>query len=240
MIQQRIREQKRQGRTIPNAFHAGGRRSAAPAALRPSVPDILPELSIDDEDSSMEDDNQQPKYDYDSENDEIVVRMNPWQASVVDRVTSRCRDQKSFLLYHRMGAGKTISMLMIMHNIPKSVRRVIFAPRSILTDTYNAGGDLRFIYKSMGHVAWRASQLELYPIDGAPVVYEAEPSRASSNCSPRAPSWTSAATSSGLSRSTIWSTLPHRKALRVMRRALSGALRIIGRRAPPLCATSPT
>lgn len=164
------------------------------------------------------------------------LKMNPWQASVVNRVTARCRKQKSFLLYHRMGAGKTISMLMIMHNIPTTVRRVIFAPRSILLDTYNENGDLRIIYKDKEVVNKRARDFELYPIDGDPVEHNGNMYYSFVELL-KTGQLIDVCKGAFVGIDEIHNLVPYLKnsrALNTMRQAMSGALRIVGMTGTPI------
>ena len=67
-------------------------------------------------------------------------KLDEWQRSVVERITSTCRDQQfGFLLYHQVGSGKTISLIGILRNFG-SIKKTIFCP-AVLRDGYGKDSD---------------------------------------------------------------------------------------------------
>ena len=59
--------------------------------------------------------------------------LKPWQQEAVDRVVSRCRQtQNGFLLYHRVGSGKTLTMLSIAFNSTPGRKKLIICPQNLM------------------------------------------------------------------------------------------------------------
>jgi hypothetical protein len=65
------------------------------------------------------------------------VALSSYQRAAAQRIASSCRAQFGHLVYHRMGAGKTLTALTVLFNMDQRVGRTVFCPRSILRDTFH-------------------------------------------------------------------------------------------------------
>ena len=64
---------------------------------------------------------------------EFCWDLKPWQKDAVDRVVSRCRlTQNGFLLFHRVGSGKTVTMLSMAYNSTPGRKKLIICPRNLM------------------------------------------------------------------------------------------------------------
>lgn len=66
-----------------------------------------------------------------------LVTLSSYQKGAIQRIAGACRSQYGHLIYHRMGAGKTLTALTTLYNMDKSVPRTVFAPASVLRDTFS-------------------------------------------------------------------------------------------------------
>jgi hypothetical protein len=63
-----------------------------------------------------------------------AVSLAPYQVKLVKRFTAQCRDLPGGLFLHRMGSGKTLSALALLHNLPPNGRRIVLSPAGITSN----------------------------------------------------------------------------------------------------------
>jgi hypothetical protein len=72
--------------------------------------------------------------------------LAPYQRSAIERFANWCRDRHGFVLLHRMGSGKTITAMVIMENMPSSLRRCVVSPAAILQNWATTHDDFAKIF----------------------------------------------------------------------------------------------
>jgi hypothetical protein len=78
--------------------------------------------------------------------------LNPWQREAVDRVVSRCRQtQNGFLLNHRVGSGKTLTMLSIAFNSTPQRKKLIICPKNLMGGYDRKSNDVQGLVGDSSH-----------------------------------------------------------------------------------------
>lgn len=63
-----------------------------------------------------------------------VVTLAKYQVDLVRRFAAQCRTQPGGLFLHRMGSGKTLSGLALLHNLPRGGRKIVLSPAGITSN----------------------------------------------------------------------------------------------------------
>ena len=74
-----------------------------------------------------------------------TFRANKWQRDLATRVANHCRNNFGMLIDHGVGTGKTLSLWLVLANLPHAQKKILIVPRAIMVD-FGENGDIALLY----------------------------------------------------------------------------------------------